>query len=247
MVRYRQIQARPQGNTVTFSDVDRSGAEKILRGASASGRTVLSAEEVYAILEAYRIPVAPWRIAATIEDAVAAAAALGYPVVVKADAAGIVHKSDMGGVAVNLADAGAVESAAADMKARFSDADLKFFVQKFIAGGTEIIAGAKAEEGLGHLIMFGMGGIYVEILKDVVFKLTPLTDTEAEAMIDCVRMAPLLRGARGRQGVDREKLKEVILRLNQMVTDLPAIAELDLNPTLAFADTVLAVDARISL
>ena len=247
MVRYHRIRTRPKGKTVTFSDIDRSTAEKILSDASASERSVLSAVEVYTLLEAYRIPVAPWRIAATIEEAVSAAGAIGYPVVVKADAAGILHKSDMGGVAVNLTDAGAVEKAAADMRKRFPDADLKFFVQKFIAGGTEVIVGAKAEEGLGHLVMFGMGGIYVEILKDVVFKLTPLTDAEAGAMIDGVRLAPLLRGVRGQQGVDRERLKEVILRLNQLVTDLPAIGELDLNPTLAFAEAVVAVDARISL
>ena len=109
----------------------------------------------------------------------AAAKRMGFPVVVKADAESIVHKSDSGGVAVNLVDADAVGKAVGSMQERLTAPDLKFFVQKFIPGGTEVIFGAKAEPGLGHLIMFGMGGIYVEVLKDVVFNLTPLTDTEA--------------------------------------------------------------------
>ncbi|MFH1982855.1 MAG: acetate--CoA ligase family protein [Pseudomonadota bacterium] len=247
MVRYHHIQTRRPGKTVNFTDVDRAGAEKIIQAAAASGRTMLSAKEVYSVLEAYRIPVAPWRIADSAENAAHAADEIGYPVVIKADASDIVHKSDMGGVAVNLTDAGAVAKAVTDMKTRFGAADLKFFVQKFIPGGTEVIFGAKAEEGLGHLIMFGMGGIYVEVLKDVVFNLTPLTDAEANEMIGKIKLAPLLRGLRGQPGADLDKLQAILLRLNQLVTDLPAIQELDLNPTLAFADAVVAVDARISL
>lgn len=247
MVRYHRIQTRTPGKIVTFSDIDRTVAETIIQNAAASGRTMLSAEDVYRILEAYRIPVAPWQIAHSAETAAQAAGAVGYPVVVKADSADIVHKSDMGGVAVNLPDAHAVERAVVDMQARFAAADLKFFVQKFIPGGTEVIVGAKAEAGLGHLIMFGMGGIYVEVLKDVVFNLTPVTDAEAAEMIEGVRLAPLLRGVRGQPGADLEKLQAIIMRLSQLVTDLPAIRELDLNPTLAFADGAMVVDARISL
>jgi acyl-CoA synthetase (NDP forming) len=112
-----------------------------------------------------------WRVAADAAEAAAAAAAIGYPVVVKADAASILHKSDHGGVAVNLADAEAVGAAVAEMQQRLSAPDLTFLVQEFVPGGLEVICGAKAEPGLGHMVMFGMGGIYVEVLKDVVFEL----------------------------------------------------------------------------
>jgi acetate---CoA ligase (ADP-forming) len=247
MVRYQKIQARPRGETVAFTDVDRHAVETILADARSAGRTILSAEAAYRVLDAYRIPVAPWQVADTAEAAASAAADMGFPVVVKADAESIVHKSDQGGVAVNLADADAVGNAVGDMQSRLAAPDLKFLVQKFIPGGTEVIFGAKAEPGLGHLIMFGMGGIYVEVLKDVVFNLTPLADTEAAEMLEEIKLAPLLKGVRGQAGADREKLKTILLRLSQLVTDHPAIQELDLNPVLAFADDAMAVDARISL
>jgi len=167
--------------------------------------------------------------------------------VVKADAASVVHKSDMGGVAVNLPDDQSVQTAVEDMQKRLDAPDLKFFVQKYHEGGMEVILGAKAEPGLGHLIMFGMGGIYVEVLKDVVFNLTPVTQFEAAEMLSSIRLSPLLKGVRGQKGVHRAGIVETIQRLSQLVSDLPAIQELDLNPTLAFEDKVVVVDARIGL
>ncbi len=247
LVAYRNILDREKGTVKDFKDTDKAAAEKIIKAAAAAGRKMLSAGEVYKILEAYGIPAAPWRMALTPEEAVKAAGELGFPVVVKADAESIIHKSDMGGVAVNLKDGDAVKMAASDMKGKFKTADLKFFVQKFIPGGLEIIAGAKAEEGLGHIIMFGLGGIYVEIMKDVVFSLTPVTDAEADEMLSSIKGAALLSGARGRKGVDREKLLELVQRLSRLVTDLPEIKEMDLNPIMAFEDSAFAVDARISL
>ena len=247
MVHYNNILAREAGEVKTFSDVDSAAAAAIMDKAVASGRKLLAAEDVYGILDAYKIPTAGWAVVSTPEEAEKAAADIGYPVVVKADSESIVHKSDMGGVAVNLGDGEAVKAAVADMQSKFQADDLKFLVQKFTPGGTEVIIGAKAEEGLGHLIMFGMGGIYVEVLKDVVFNLTPLTTAEAAEMLSEIRLAPLLEGIRGQQGVDREGLQEVLLRLSQLLADLPQIQELDLNPTLAFTDRVCAVDARMSL
>jgi len=247
MVHYSRILEKETGDVKTFTDVDKAGAAGIMNRVVASGRKMMAAEDVYGILDAYQIPTAGWAIVATPEEAEKAAADIGFPVVVKADSESILHKSDMGGVAVNLGDAAAVRSAVTEMQGKFQAGDLKFLVQKFTPGGTEVIIGAKAEEGLGHLIMFGMGGIYVEVLKDVVFNLTPLTTVEAKDMLSEIRLAPLLEGVRGRKGVDREGLQEVLLRLSQLLSDLPEIQELDLNPTLAFEDGVCVVDARISL
>ena len=208
---------------------------------------MLSACEVYPILDAYRIPCAAWKMADTVAEAEAAADAIGYPVVIKADAASVIHKSDVGGVAVNLKTRKAVLEAASGMSAKISAPDLKFLVQQYQPGGREVIIGAKAEKGLGHLIMFGLGGIYVEILKDVTFKITPVTEIEAGEMLSSLKSAVLLQGARGEAGIDRTAVIEMIQRLSQLVTDFPVIQEMDLNPVMAFSDRIIAVDARIAL
>jgi acetyltransferase len=215
--------------------------------ARSAGRSSLAAAEVYGILEAYKIPVAKWKLAATPAEAAEAAAKIGFPVVVKAEAASVVHKSDMGGVALNLASASAVKSAAAQMRKAITAPDLRFFVQKFLPDGLELIMGAKAEEGLGHAVVFGLGGIYVEVMQDVVFNLTPISSAEAREMLAAIKGAPLLQGVRGQKGVDQDRLTEILQRLSQLLTDLPELQEMDLNPIKAFADEVFVVDARISL
>jgi acetyltransferase len=247
LVRYNTIRTRETGELKTFSDADRQKGLSILSRAQAAGRRNLSAEEVYGIVDAYGIPTADWRVAANADEAVAAAESIGFPVVVKADSAAVVHKSDMGAVAVNLADGGAVRATVDRMQTTLAADDLRFFVQKFVPGGLEVILGAKAEEDLGHLIMFGLGGIHVEVLKDVVFNLTPVSTAEAREMLAAIKGAPLLKGVRGRKGVDRNRLQEVILRLSQLVSELKAIKEMDLNPVMAFEDGAVVVDARISL
>jgi acetyltransferase len=247
LVQYNEIRSRDIGAAKRFDGVDKAKAEDLLAKAKGDGRGFLAAAEVYELLEAYSIPVAGWGMAADADEAAKVASEIGFPVVVKADAESIVHKSDVGGVAVNLGDAGAVRAAIGEMQERFDAKDLRFFVQQYVPAGLEVIVGAKAEEGLGHLIMFGLGGIYVEVLKDVVFKLAPVTEVEAREMLSAIEMAPLLEGVRGEKGVDREKLVEVIQRVSQLVSDLPAIQEMDLNPIMAFEDRVVAVDARIGL
>ena len=247
LVRYNTIRTRETGELKTFSDVDRQKGLSILSRAKQADRRNLSAEEVYGILDAYGIPTADWRVAANADEAVAAAEHIGFPVVVKADSAAVVHKSDMGAVAVNLADGDAVRAAVDRMQTTLAADDLRYFVQKFLPGGLEVILGAKAEEGLGHLIMFGLGGIHVEVLKDVVFNLTPVSTSEAREMLVSIKGAPLLKGVRGRKGVNRDRLEELILRLSQLVSDLPALKEMDLNPVMAFEDGVVVVDARISI
>ena len=247
LARYNTIRTRETGQLKTFSDVDRQKGLSILSRAAETGRRNLSAQEVYGILEAYGIPTADWRVAADVDEAVAAAESIGFPVAVKADSAAVVHKSDMGAVAVNLADGEAVRGAVSRMQTTLAADDLRYFVQKFLPGGLEVILGAKAEEDLGHLIMFGLGGIHVEVLKDVVFNLTPVSTSEAGEMLASIKGAPLLKGVRGRKGVNRDRLEELILRLSQLVSDLPAIKEMDLNPVMAFEDGAVVVDARISV
>ncbi|MBC2711523.1 MAG: acetate--CoA ligase family protein [Desulfosarcina sp.] len=245
LVRYRNILDREAGRVRTFGDLDTEGADAIF--AKAKGQQMLAADHVYEILEAYGIDVPEWQMADNIEGAVAAAEAIGYPVVVKADAASVVHKSDMGGVAVDLAHADAVKKAATHMKAHIDATDLRFFVQQYVPGGREVILGAKSEPGVGHLIMFGLGGIFVEVLKDVVFNLTPVTDAEAREMVDGIKASALLSGVRGEKPVDKTALVDLIQRLSKLVTDFPQIKELDLNPVMAFENGTVAVDARIAI
>ena len=247
LVRYNTIRSREVVEVTTFADVDKAKGKDIINKAKEAGRNILSATEVYDILAAYKIPVANWRIANNVEDAEKAAMEIGFPVVVKADSKTIVHKSDMGGVAVNLKDGDAVKSVVMEMEKKLAADDLKFFIQKHMPDGLEVILGAKAEEGLGHLIMFGMGGIYVEVFKDVVFDITPVSASEARDMISSIKMAPLLDGVRGEKGVDQKALVEVIQRLSQLVNDLDDIEEMDLNPVIAYEDGVFVVDARISI
>ncbi len=248
LTRYGRLQRRDIGQPESFAGVDAARARSIIEQAQQAGRSVLSATEVYSIFSAYGIPVAPWRIAADAAGAVEAAEAIGYPVVVKVDCEEIDHKSDMGGVAINLKDAAAVRAAVEDMQKRLGRfGRLRFFIQKFLPGGRELIIGASAERGLGHLVMFGLGGIYVEVLKDVVFKIAPVTRLEAREMLASIKTSALLDGVRGEAGIDKEKVVNLIQRLSQLLTDLPMIQEMDLNPIMAFADAVFAVDGRIRI
>jgi acetyltransferase len=247
LVDYHNIRTRHLGDVRTFSDMDAGDGRRILTAAKEAGKSSLSAEEVYNILAAYKIPTAGWHMAANAEEAVNAAAKIGYPVVVKADAASILHKSDLGGVVVDLKDGDAVRAAVEKMQQRFSEDKPSFFVQKFLPGGLELILGAKAEEGLGHAVMFGLGGIFVEIMKDVVFNLTPVSSGEAGQMLSAIKGASMLEGVRGQKGVNQDMVIEIIQRLSQLLTDLPEIQEMDLNPLIAFEDQVFVVDARIAI
>lgn len=248
LVNYGRIQQRDIGRPQLFGGVDAGRAKAIIERARQAGRSVLSALEVYGIFEAYGIAVAPWRVVQTAEQAVAAADAIEYPVVVKVDCAQIDHKSDMGGVAINLKDALAVRATVTEMQQRLGHyGELGFLVQKFLPGGRELIIGASAERNLGHLVMFGLGGIYVEVLKDVAFKIAPVTRVEAEEMLAGLKTRALLDGVRGETGIDKNAVIELIQRVSQLLGDLPMIQEMDLNPIMAFADRALAVDGRIRI
>ena len=122
---------------------------------------------------------------------------------------------------------------------------MKFFIQKCLPKGKELIISAKKEEGLGHIIMFGLGGIFVEIFKDVVFNISPVSDVEAEDMLNTIKAAPLIDGFRGEKGINKEKISDVLQRISMLVNDFPEIRELDINPIFAYEDDICAVDVRI--
>jgi acetate---CoA ligase (ADP-forming) len=247
LTRYNKQQSRPGSEAKRFDDVNTAKAEKIIQKAKAGNRTVLSSSEVYELLGSYRIPTAKWKGAATAAEAAEVAKKIGFPVVLKADAAAIIHKSDAGGVAVDLQTGKAVKDAAIVMTKKFGAGGLRFLVQKYLPGEIEIIVGAKVEPGLGHIIMFGLGGVLVELMKDVAFEITPVSSTEAETMLNSIKSSPVISGYRGKKGVDQGKLVEIIQRISQMVTDVPAIREMDLNPIMNTKNGLFVVDARIIL
>jgi len=247
LTRFGEIKRRETGKVKNYNDINKSKAEVIISAAKKSNREILNAEEVYDVLTAYGIPVADWKIAGNLEEAEKAADEIGYPVVIKADAESIIHKSDAGGVAINLKDENELRKAVEKMQKSIDEANLQFFVQKYMPGGRELIVGAKVETGLGHLIMFGIGGIFVEVLKDVIFKIAPVTNVEVQDMLSSIKAAKLLNGIRGERGVDKDSVIEIIQRTSQLITDFPMIQEMDLNPIIAYEDQALAVDARIKI
>jgi acetyltransferase len=247
LTRFSQIRTREIGKARTFNDTNKEKAQAIIQNTIEAGREYLSANESNELLDAYGIPVADWRTATNVAEATFAATEIKFPVVVKADAETILHKTDVGGVVVDLRDIESVQNVIEEMEERLEVDGLRFLIQKYLPGGKEVIIGAKAEEGLGHIVLFGMGGIYVEIMKDVSYKLTPVTTVEAQEMISSLQSAPLLKGVRGQKGIDEEGIIEIIQRVSQMVSECPAIKELDLNPVIAYEDQAQVVDARIVL
>lgn len=226
------------------------GAAAIVERARISSQGFMAPEDVESLLGAYGIPQVAGRRAPDWSGVRLAAAELGYPVVLKAEAPRLVHKSEAGAVAVGLADEKALRRAFDEMKSRLGDAEgLQFLVQKQAGPGVEVIVGATRAKNLGPMIMFGLGGIFVEVMRDVVFRLAPLGRAEAERMLDEIKGAALLRGARGRPAADREALVDMLLRLSCLLCDHPEIAELDFNPVMAApaGKPTLVLDARIRL
>jgi acetyltransferase len=253
MYRQRLWLERPVGRVRAF-DVDRAAVGEILEMARAEGREKLSETEVMRVLEAYGIPVAPYAVARTADEAEAAAASIGYPVVMKVLSPRIVHKSDVGGVVVGVEDAAEVRAAFGRLttevpeRAGIGAGEVDgVLVQKMVSGGRETIVGMHSDPQFGPLLMFGLGGIYVEALGDVVFRVTPVSDVDAREMVRSIRGAALLAGVRGEAPSDLAAVEEVIQRIGQLVGDHEAIRELDVNPWLAFPQGGVAVDGRISV
>jgi acyl-CoA synthetase (NDP forming) len=185
-------------------------------------------------------------------EAIAAARELGYPVVLKALSERISHKSDVGGVKVDLRTADEVGAAYDDLTSRLRrrDPDLQVLVQRMVRGGKEVLLGMAREPHFGPILMFGLGGIFVEVLRDVAVRVHPITDLGARAMIERVKGYPLLAGARGEAPVALSRVEEGLLRLSQLVSDFEdELAELDLNPFIVTErpEDCFVVDARISL
>lgn len=234
--RYRCRLDRPEGKVKRFPVRDRKVA-KIVAGKRASGGGYLPSAEASRILRAYGFPVCRFETVSREEDVAAAADRIGYPVVLKAHGEKIVHKSDVGGVALDIEDRAALERAVKTMKRDLRRAGaLKgldgFLVQEMADGGKEVVLGMSVDPTFGPLIMFGMGGKYVEVIKDIVFRVMPVTDVDAREMVRAIRSYPLLEGVRGEKSVDIEFIVESIQRLAQMVSECPEIAELDLNPVI---------------
>lgn len=245
---YKKVLSEKTVPDIELEDIQIDDAKKILEHAKNNGREMLSSDEVNNLLSTYGIPVADWRLVDTTEEAVKAASEIGFPVVVKIENEKISHKSDVGGVAVNLKNENEVETAINKMKENIiSETQSRFFIQKFQPKGMELIVGAKKEGQLGHVILFGLGGIYVEILKDVAFEITPVSLGNAKKMISSIKTAPILSGYRGQPGINKDKVSELIVRCSKMVCDFPQILEMDLNPVIAYEDDISIVDARIRI
>jgi len=181
------------------------------------------------------------------DDAAAACAELGGRVVLKAQAAGVVHKTDAGAVKLNLHGEPETRSAYRELAGIFGSRLAGVIVQPMLSGGTEVIIGTVSEPVFGPLVVFGLGGVATEVLGDHAARLTPLTGTGAASLIRSVRAAPLLLGHRGQPAVSADALADILLRVSQLADDLPEAAELDLNPVLAQPGGACALDVRIRI
>lgn len=222
----------------------------IIERARAEGRTLLTEIEAKDALRAAGVPVTPTRLARDGREAAAIANELGYPVVLKIVSSDIVHKSDVGGVALELNDAAAVEASytamLANVAAAVPSARLDgISVQPMARPGAEMIVGVATDPQFGPAMMFGLGGVMVEVLGDVSFRVVPVSERDARQMVHELRGFPLLEGFRGRAPVDLRALERLLVDVSRFVDENPAVLELDLNPVLAYSDGALAVDARI--
>jgi acetyl coenzyme A synthetase (ADP forming)-like protein len=245
--RYAGWRQRPIDDAPPAFEVDDEAVEKILDRVPDG---YLPAAAAYRVLEIYGIPAAPWAWATHPEETSLAAERIGFPVVLKAEAPQLVHKSDIGAVRVGLANADAVRTAADEMVEALDAAGHAvsgFLVQRHLKQGHEVIFGLSSDPRFGPVLMFGLGGRYVEVFNDVRFGVTPLTELEAREMITGIRGFKLLSGVRGEAAADLDVLTEVQLRIAQLSVRHPRILELDINPFLAASerDAARAVDVRI--
>jgi acyl-CoA synthetase (NDP forming) len=206
-----------------------------------------TADEASALLEAAGIPYAASRVAMTAQAARSAAAALGYPVALKALGPTLLHKTERRAVCLNLIDDAAVRTAYDDFAARFGAEMVSVLVQRMIAPGVEMIVGALQDPLFGPLIACGTGGVLVDLLADTAFRLHPLTASDAGEMVDELKGVRLLRGYRGAPPADEAAFREIVLRVSALVTAAPEIQELDLNPVIVTASGACVADARVRI
>jgi acetyl coenzyme A synthetase (ADP forming)-like protein len=227
---------RPQGRTPMFSDIDRRAARELVE---ASSEGWLDSGLIRRLLSAYGLPLVSERSVATVEEAVIAADQIGYPVVVKTAQAGV-HKTESGGVAIDLRDSYAVREAAQRIGA-------PLLIQPMVRSGVEVLVGAVQDPVFGPLIALGPGGTLAELIGDAAFRLTPLTDYDAQELARTGKAGTLLAGFRGAAPADGEAVEDLLLRVAQLAEDLPEMAELDLNPVFAGPNGCVIVDARVRI
>src|SRR5579871_852467 len=231
---------------------DKNAVRRILDEAKASGRGALTAPEARGLCEAYGIAVPKEAVVTSASDAGRVAASIGFPVVMKIVSPQILHKTEAGGVVVGVKSAKEAEQAFGTIvgNANHYDARAEILgvqVQQMLAGGQEVIIGAVTDPAFGKLVAFGMGGVLVEVLKDITFRLAPVTSDDALSMLDGIQAAEILKGVRGAKPVNRESLSDMVQRVSTLVTDFPEIAELDLNPVFATEKDATAADVRVVL
>ena len=225
----------------------------ILEQANSDGLSVLSAPQCKAVCDAYGIPLPSEGVARSAAEARAVADGIGYPVAMKIVSPDILHKTEAGGVVVGVADgdaaSAAYEAIVAGTRAYQSDARIDGVqVQQMVTGDAqEVIVGAVTDPSFGKLVAFGLGGVLVEVLKDITFRLAPATADDARSMLDGIQAAEVLDGVRGAEAVDREALADIIVNVSELIGDFPEISEIDLNPVLAGAQGATAVDALIAV
>jgi acetyl coenzyme A synthetase (ADP forming)-like protein len=248
---YRNWLARPVETPPEFA-VDKKRVKAVFQKAQSEGRLGLGDFEARDVLDAYGFKLTQSGLAKTADEAVVLADKIGYPVVMKVASPDILHKSDIGAVKLNVADATAVRDTFELITYRAAryvpGADIwGITVQEMAPKGKEVIIGVTADPQFGPVLMFGLGGIYVEVLKDVVFRVAPLTRLDALEMVQGIKSFPLLKGVRGDKPVDLDAAVDAILRISQLVIDFPEIVELDVNPLLLYEKGSLALDMRIIL
>ncbi len=255
MAEFSRMSQRPPGEVVIYSDVDRERVRKLVTQAKKRPRPYLSEPECHEILKAYGLPVVEFELVTSADEAIKAANKIGYPVVIKIVSPDILHKTDFGGVRINLKGEDELRSAydvmMNEVKGRKPDAEIwGVMVQRMARfNGLETILGMKRNPHFGPLLMFGLGGILVEVLKDVTFRVAPVNGLSAESMITGIKAYRLLEPFRGQPARDKMTIKDCIQRLSQLVTDFVDFDEIDINPLLVYyeGEGAAAIDARILL
>ncbi len=224
----------------------------VLAQAKKEGRSYLLEPEAKMVCMEYGIPVTRFKVALTSDEATKFAEAIGYPVVLKIVSPDIIHKFDVGGVVLNLKNAdevkAAYESILGNVKRNKPDANIVgISVQEMAPQSTEVIVGAIKDPQFGPALMFGLGGIFVEVLKDITFRIAPITESDAKEMITEVKAYPILKGYRGQPPADVEAIVDILLKTSKLVMDHSEIKELDFNPIMVYEKGAKTVDARIIL
>jgi len=245
VTRYGEWLRRPVVHPEAMADEMRANVRAVVQQASAGGEGWLSPSECDAILAAAEVPVLPSRTARTADEAVAAAREIGLPAVLKAVGKGILHKSDVGGVRLALASEQAVRDAFHALAGTLGDAMEAVLVQPMITGGIEMAVGGVNDPAFGPVVMCGTGGVLIDLLDDTAFAMCPLTESDATALVERVKGRVRMRGYRGAPAADEQALRQLLVRVSQLLHACPEIREMDLNPVMVLADGAIAADARM--